>query len=135
MGYLTNGLTFNTLREANLRRVPEFRDKHGNLCHVDGLTGWMLSQWSNAVCGELGEAANLIKKIERGDYTLDEAREDLGRELADVVTYLDLLAARAGIDLGRATTAKFNEVSERVGSRVYIGGDGDWHTSKIGDLV
>jgi len=36
-------------------------------------------------------------------------------ELADVLTYLDLLAATLGVDLGRAAAQKFNEVSERVG--------------------
>jgi hypothetical protein len=39
-----------------------------------------------------------------------------GNAMADVVTYADLLAARFGIDLGLAVAAKFNEVSERVGS-------------------
>jgi hypothetical protein len=36
-------------------------------------------------------------------------------ELADVLTYLDLLAAALGVDLGRAAVEKFNEVSVRVG--------------------
>jgi len=127
MGYLTNGLTFNTLRGANVQRLPEFKNKKGEPAHSkpDG-SDWKLSAWSNAVCGELGEAANLIKKIERGDVSLDEARADLARELADVVTYLDILAFRAGIDLGEATIAKFNEVSKRVGSRVWIDHE-DWH--------
>ncbi len=125
MSYMTNGLSFNTLREANLRRLPQFRDRKGRICHPDTSTSvpgfdWSLSQWSNAVCGELGEAANLIKKIERGDFTLEEARSDLAKELADVVTYLDILAHRAGVDLGAATREKFNEVSQRVGSTVYI---------------
>ena len=127
-GNQSDGLGLGTIRQANRRRLPEFRDRQGRLCHTgDDAQDWALSQWANAVCGELGEAANLIKKIERGDFTLDEAREELGKELADVLTYLDLLALRAGIDLGAAYRAKFNEVSDRVGSRVYIGGDNDWH--------
>ena len=36
------------------------------------------------------------------------------------MTYLDILAMRAGVDLGDATVAKFNEVSERVGCDVMI---------------
>jgi hypothetical protein len=46
---------------------------------------------------------------------LDEARPALMREFADVVGYLDILACRAGVDLGAATRLKWNEVSERVG--------------------
>ncbi|MGY0711770.1 MazG-like family protein [Azospirillum argentinense] len=78
---------------------------------------------------KLGETANLIKKIERGDLTLDEARPALAKELADVQTYLDLLAFRAGVDLGQATIAKFNEVSVRVGSPVRLDAD-DWRLVK-----
>lgn len=33
-------------------------------------------------------------------------------ELADVIIYADLIAARLGIDLGDAVRRKFNEVSE-----------------------
>lgn len=69
-----------------------------------------------ALAGEVGEACNVIKKVRRGDRTMDDARPDIANELADAVIYLDLLAARAGIDLGNAVAAKFNEVSERVGS-------------------
>jgi NTP pyrophosphatase (non-canonical NTP hydrolase) len=109
-------LTFAALREANIARLPQFKNRKGEPAHSepDG-SDWALSAWSNAVLGELGEAANLIKKIERGDMTLDEARGELAKEFADVQTYLDILAFRAGIDLGSATVAKWNEVSERVG--------------------
>lgn len=125
MGYLTDGLTFNALRAANRARLPTFKNRKGEPAHSepDG-SDWALSAWSNAVCGELGEAANLIKKVERGDLTLDEARADLAREFADVVTYLDILAFRAGVDLGAATIAKFNEISVRVGSPVELKEDG-----------
>ncbi|HMD54928.1 MAG TPA: hypothetical protein VKJ65_10300 [Phycisphaerae bacterium] len=44
------------------------------------------------------------------------ARRQLADELADVQTYLDLSAFRAGIDLGQATVDKWNAVSERVQS-------------------
>jgi len=123
-----NDLKLSALRAANEARLPTFRDRQGRLCHheVPGQPpgfDWALSQWSNALCGELGEAANLIKKIERGDMTLDEARVDLADELADVLTYLDLLAHRAGINLADATIRKFNRVSARVSSPVRLQGE------------
>lgn len=123
-----NGLSFRTLREANKVRLPQFKNRRGEPAHSepDG-SDWKLSAWCNAVTGELGEAANIIKKIERDDFTLDEARNDLADELADVATYLDLLAFRAGIDLGKAVQSKFNRISERVGANVCIGDDDDWH--------
>lgn len=128
MSYGTDGLTFNTLRSANLARLPEFKNAKGEPAHSkpDG-SDWSLGEWSNAVLGELGEAANIIKKVRRGDLSIEEARPLLADELADVVTYLDILAFQAGIDLGKATTNKWNRVSERVGFNGYIGVDGDWH--------
>lgn len=114
-------LTFNALRRANILRLPQFKNPKGERAHsTDDGSDWALSAWCNAVCGELGEAANLVKKVERGDFTLEEARESLGKEFADIVTYLDILAMRAGVDLGEATIAKFNEVSVRVGSTVRL---------------
>jgi NTP pyrophosphatase (non-canonical NTP hydrolase) len=132
MGYMTDGLTFNVLRAANQRRLPTFKNAKGGPAHEkpDG-SDWKLSAWSNASFGELGEAANLIKKIERGDFTLDEARDKLADELADAVTYIDLLAARAGINLGQAVIRKFNVVSKRVDSDISIREDGsDWYYNK-----
>jgi NTP pyrophosphatase (non-canonical NTP hydrolase) len=121
MGYLTNGLTFNGLREANKARLPEFKNSKGEPAHekADG-SDWTLGEWMNAVAGELGEAANIIKKVRRGDMTMEEARPLLANEFADIVTYLDITAMQAGIDLGRATIHKFNQVSQRVGSKVRV---------------
>ena len=130
MGYMTNGLTFNTLRGGNIARLPQFKNKHGQPAHSkpDG-SDWTDAQWLQAVVGELGEYANLKKKVDRGDISREEAQSMLADELADVVTYLDILAFRLGIDLGGATMDKFNRVSERVGSTVRIDAE-DWHNVK-----
>ena len=70
--------------------------------------------------GELGEYANLKKKVRRGDIAPEVAKPLLAKELADVVTYLDILALRLDVDLGQAVTDKFNEISARVGADVFI---------------
>ncbi|MGQ7937319.1 MazG-like family protein [Paraburkholderia sp. D1E] len=116
-----SALTFSMLRMANTARLPQFKNARGEPAHSqpDG-SDWSLGEWCNAVTGELGEAANLIKKVQRGDLTLDDARAALAKEFADIVTYLDILAMRAGVDLGEATVDKFNEVSERVGCNVRL---------------
>jgi len=114
-------LTFDDLRQANIARLPTFKNSKGLPAHSepDG-SDWSLNDWCTAVTGEVGEAANILKKIRRGDVSLDEARPSLAKELADAQTYLDILAFRAGIDLGQATIDKFNEVSERVDSPVRL---------------
>ncbi len=107
---MTN-LQLSALRKANRIRAAHIHSKSRD---------WCLAQWSNATLGELGEAANIIKKIDRGDFTLEAVREDLAKEFADVLCYLDMLADAAGIDLSEATISKFNEVSIRLGSPVRL---------------
>lgn len=125
MGYMTDGLTFNTLRTANTARLPTFKNSKGEPAHSmpDG-SDWSPAQWLQAVTGELGEYANIRKKFERGDINEEEFMTLAKAELADVVTYLDILAFRLGIDLGKATIEKFNFISDRVKSPIKIHSDG-----------
>ena len=105
-------LTFSTMRRANQNRL---RESYPMRHKFDA------AYWGNALAGETGEACNIIKKIinEREGITI----EDLAKELADILAYLDLTAAYFGIDLEAAYIAKFNEVSERVGSIIRIDPD------------
>lgn len=124
---MSNTLSFNTLREANTARLPEFTDSKGRRAHSkDDGSDWTPGEWVCAVTGELGELANMIKKVRRGDLTMDEARLAIADELADVVTYLDILAMQCGVDLGEAVVNKFNKTSDRVKSSIRIDEDG-WH--------
>lgn len=129
-------LNLQVLRAANKARLPQFKNAKGQPAHSqpDG-SDWSLAEWCNAVCGELGELANLIKKVQRGDITLEDARASIGKECADVLTYLDILAFRAGVDLGAVTVQKFNEVSRRVGSTVRITGTEVLHESPDGSTL
>lgn len=119
MGYMTGGLTFNILREANVMRCKESFKRN--------LSDWSHAEWLQALVGELGEYANYANKELRGDITREQFLNEARKELADVQSYLDLLAANLNIDLGEATLEKFNEVSTRIGSDIYIrrvGGEG-----------
>jgi NTP pyrophosphatase (non-canonical NTP hydrolase) len=105
-------LTFNEFRRANVARCVKW--------HHAGINSWSASDWLTAVTGELGELASLLKMCNRERDGLpgnkfSPTRKMIADELADVLTYLDLLAASFGIDLGNAAVEKFNEVSERVG--------------------
>lgn len=86
------------------------------------LDGWTLSDWFTAVLGELGEAANAAKKLNRvrdgipgNKETPDALREKLALELADTYIYLDLLCQAAGIDLREAVLRAFNTKSKQIG--------------------
>ncbi len=114
-------LSFETLRAANLQRLPLFKNSKGERAHAseDG-SDWTRADWLEATAGELGEYANVSKKFRRGDINEVEFKELARKELADVVTYVDLLAYRLGINLGDAVREKFNAVSNRVGVAIYI---------------
>lgn len=101
-------LDFDRLRRANVRRCEDV---------FHPLNSWSPQDWACAMAGETGEACNLIKKMRRGE-PIDLA--EIGDELADVVIYADLLAARLGIDLGEAVRVKFNHVSTKRGSEVKL---------------
>jgi NTP pyrophosphatase (non-canonical NTP hydrolase) len=118
-------LTFKLLREANRRRLPTFKNAKGEPAHksIDG-SDWSNAQWLQAVVGELGELANFMKKVDRGDFSLADAHKVIAYELADVQIYLDLLAFRLNVDLGAAVVEKFNISSKRVGSVVEMFDDG-----------
>ena len=137
-----NGLSFATLRAANIARLPTMKNRHGGPAHAkpDG-SDWSPAQWLQALAGEVGEYANVRKKYERGDLTGEEFQEDARKELADIMAYLDLLAFQLGIDLGAATVSKFNEVSDRVSSPIRLALDGssvlreeDDGNTRVGDL-
>lgn len=70
-----------------------------------------------ALVGEVGEFANLYKKIERGTLELNEdTHVELAMELCDVFIYLCNMAAIMNVDLGKLYHVKrqFNE--ERFGA-------------------
>ena len=56
------------------------------------------------LAGEVGEVANLVKKVMRGDDM--STLEGIGTELADCFTYLLLLADELGVDLVAEYDAK-----------------------------
>ncbi len=86
------------------------------------LQGWSLSDWFVAALGELGEAANIAKKLNRvrdsipgNEETPDELRQKLRDEVADTFIYLDLLAQSAGFLLEDAVIDKFQRTSKKIG--------------------
>lgn len=66
--------------------------------------------------GEVGEAQNVIKKLERERKGRRGSRatvQDLADELADVIICADLVAMEKGIDLWAAVVVKFNATSAK----------------------
>jgi NTP pyrophosphatase (non-canonical NTP hydrolase) len=120
----TDGLGLDTLSQVNRKRLKEAFAQ---------CTTWTPADWCMAMVGETGELANILKKVKRGDFTVEERKKEISDEFADILIYLDLWAQRVGVDLSRAVAEKFNDTSKKVGSKYYIGGDNDWHMTSTKD--
>jgi NTP pyrophosphatase (non-canonical NTP hydrolase) len=101
-------LTFLDLRVANMLRCDQV---------FHPIEEWSENDWMTAIAGEVGEAANMLKKRRRGE---DIPVAEVMKELADAVIYIDLLCERLDQDLGNAVIDKFNEVSRRTKSTVFL---------------
>lgn len=103
------GLTFEELRVANLKRCTE--SFHGQL------SDWTPLEWAGAMAGEAGEACNAAKKLRRGEDVPCEAIAD---EIADTVIYGCLLCQALGVRLEDHIIRKFNAISNRYDSTVKL---------------
>jgi NTP pyrophosphatase (non-canonical NTP hydrolase) len=102
-----------TLRQADIER-----DKIWNPQKL-----LSLSFRGNELGGEIGEAQNILKKIERERLGLRGSRatpEMLAEELADGVICIDLIAMEFNIALEQAIRAKFNKTSRERGLDVLL---------------
>ena len=101
-------MSFENLRLANDFRQQEWDQDN----RID------LAYRGNELAGEVGEACNVIKKLERERHGIRGSRatrEQLAEELADVIICADLIAMQAGINLEDAVREKFNATSEKYG--------------------
>lgn len=101
-------LTFEEFHRLNVYRSTE-DVKHSN--------DWSDMEWGCALSGEVGELCNYLKKRRRGDKI---AKEALSHEVCDIITYLSLLCHKIDIDMEDAIVGKFNKVSKRWKSKVYL---------------
>jgi len=104
---------FGTLRAANEARQAEWDNDHRITSAYRG----------NELAGEVGEACNIIKKLERERLGIRGSRAsiaELADELADIVICADLIAMGYGIDLDEAVARKFNATSQKVGLSVRL---------------
>lgn len=109
--------------------MKQFSEKNRTRCEAQNgfnhpLSSWTISDWFTATLGELGEAANIAKKLNRvrdgirgNTETEKQLRSNLADELADTFIYLDLLAQSQGIVLADAVRLKFDKTSRKIGYR------------------
>lgn len=87
------------------------------------LEDWSLSDWFVALLGELGEAANAVKKLNRirdgipntKGETEQSLLSEIADELADTDIYLDLVYQRLGLNRTECVLRKFNDTTTKRG--------------------
>lgn len=107
-----SNLTFAALRAGNTTRHVRY--------YAKDQPAWSHDEWMVAIGGEVGEALNLVKKINRvrqrmaGDRrTLPELTSMLGDELADVAIYDDIIASHYRTEqLGRAQAFRIADFAQ-----------------------
>ena|SRR5688572_19419495 len=113
-------MTLEQIRVVNVERGEEVFHK---------INEWTPMEWACAMAGEAGEVCNAVKKLRRLETGTNtpkdpqnerDAIDDIANELGDLLAYVDLLAARLGINLAEAFREKFNAVSLRMKSTVFI---------------
>lgn len=107
-------MIFTSLQAANAARQAEW--------DPSGETNTLLYR-ATEMGGEVGEALNVVKKLERARLGVPGSRDTfqhLGEELGDVVICAYLVASVAGIDLDEAVREKFNATTENMGLTTYL---------------
>jgi len=122
-------LTFAELQAANRALCEEIYYR---------LDEWSATDWACAMGGEAGEVLNQVNKLRRlcdgpdkpynAGIVRSEVIRAIGRELADVVIYADLLASRLRLCLGDCVAETFNATSKAINSSKRISGPGDGET-------
>ena len=118
-------------KDLTIRQFSSLNKTRALHWHKSGLDSWSPAEWGNALAGEVGELCNVLKKLLRHDKGIQQLAVEQGKpyesskraelvlaaakEIADSYTYLDLVAARLGLDVQRCVVMKFNEISEREG--------------------
>jgi NTP pyrophosphatase (non-canonical NTP hydrolase) len=109
-------MTFGQFSEANRARC----ESPQGFNHP--LAGWSTSDWMTAMVGEVGEAANVVKKLNRvrdgvpgNKVSEQELRDMLRKELGDVFVYLDLMAQSLGFNIADAAAEVFDAKSAEIG--------------------
>lgn len=109
--------------EISLKSLQQFqenfdRSHRGRVPFFEELSSESIEALEHSVVclvGEVGEFANIVKKVRRGDFEYDAVSPDLAEELSDVFAYTLKLANMMGIDLSDAYLAKMEKNKQKFG--------------------
>lgn len=85
-----------------------------------------LTYCTMGLCGEAGEVAEKMKKLfrDKGGVVTEEFKQDVKKELGDVVWYVTALAKELGLTLEEILEANYEKLMKRRATNT-LHGDGD----------
>ena len=97
----------------DIKQFQEIFDKKfkGNIEFYEEIIDNVVPLEHLIVCmlGEFGEFSNLVKKVKRGDFSLDEIREQMNEEFIDIFIYLVKIANQLNIDMEKEYLTKMKK--------------------------
>jgi NTP pyrophosphatase (non-canonical NTP hydrolase) len=106
----------------NLEHIGEISLQRVTRWHEGGIDDWTPERWVTAIVGELGEMANITKKLFRiadgmvgSTESVEELEQKEADEWADTMLYMILFALRRRINMTAAIVEVFNRKSEQLG--------------------
>jgi NTP pyrophosphatase (non-canonical NTP hydrolase) len=108
-------MTFDEYQAQALTTVLSTGDKFKDMLH-----------WVLGITGESGEVAEKLKKIirDKNSVVTDEDKEELAKELGDVLWYLAVFAEDLGVSLDEIAQQNLDKLKSRK-ERGVLGGSGD----------
>lgn len=108
-------MNFNDYQKKALTTVISEGNEFNDLLH-----------WVLGINGEAGEVAEKVKKIirDKGGKVSDDDKQELGKEIGDVLWYLAVFAHHLGIEFDDIATDNLKKLADRK-SRGVLGGAGD----------
>lgn len=112
-----------TNEPLTLEYIARINDKRCAAWHK-GEEPWTPERWVTAIVGELGEMANITKKLFRArdgsvgilnGVTVEELAAEEEKEWADTMLYMILFASARGFNMSEAIRSVFNAKSEQLG--------------------
>jgi len=111
----------------DLDKFQQINAERGKRWHNSDLSQWSLLEWSGAMCGEAGEAANIAKKIKRIEIKLpnkeagleitglDGLKLKLAMEVADTIIYGLLIMSLLDVEASSIIKLVFDKKSKEYG--------------------
>lgn len=108
-------MTFNEYQKQALTTAISTGDEFKDLLH-----------WALGINGESGEVAEKLKKIirDKNGVVSETDKQELAKELGDVLWYLAVFAQELGVPLGEIAETNLAKLKSRK-ARGVLGGSGD----------